>query len=403
MITVEQAWQHVRDCSLQLASTRTVLSEALGLHLDESVVSEVDSPAFDKSIFDGYAFQLSDPAPILRVIEQVEAGRVAKLSIEPGTAIRLMTGAPIPEGADAVIKHENVEPIEPASIRLPTTPLRQGAGILRRGSAFSVGQTLLETGVRLRPIDIALLAESGQAEVTAIPRPRVGVLPTGDELVAGAGPLAASQIRNSNGPMLLAALEQLNLPTESLGIGRDDPADLRQRIERGLTNCDVLLISGGVSAGVKDLVPGVLDELGVRQVFHKVRMKPGKPLWFGLCEQEGRRTLVFGLPGNPVSTLVTFELFVKPALRKLAGESFEGSAALRCVLTESLSHRGGRPTYHPCRIEFGQRRQGMPSVVPSDWRGSADLMALARANALAILPAGDYQLDANTAVDVMAL
>jgi molybdopterin molybdotransferase len=186
----------------------------------------------------------------------------------------------------------------------------------------------------------------------------------------------------------------------NLGVARDDPADLRAKISRG-QECDVLLVSGGVSAGVKDLVPDTLAELGVREHFHQVRVKPGKPLWFGVRESGGRRTLVFGLPGNPVSTMVSFKLFVEPALAALAGAEFTTPATQRGVLAARFKHRGGRPTYHPCRRVVNERGEQM--IEPLDWRGSADLATLTRADCLGVFSAGDYDLTAGDSVEWMSL
>ena len=211
--------------------------------------------------------------------------------------------------------------------------------------------------------------------------------------------------------MLLAALRQRGMDTIDLGIGHDDPQDLRTRIEMGLDS-DVLLISGGVSTGVHDLVPGVLETLGVRQVLHKVRIKPGKPLWFGVRETSTRRILVFGLPGNPVSTFVTFHLFVQPTLSALAGEPFAAQRPVACRLTRPMTHRGKRPSYQPCILgaerhavggEWQAEGGAMLAVEPLAWHSSADLMTLARAHGLAMLPAGNYQLEAGSPVDVLAL
>nr|MBA3484470.1 molybdopterin molybdenumtransferase MoeA [Pirellulales bacterium] len=209
------------------------------------------------------------------------------------------------------------------------------------------------------------------------------------------------QIRNSNGPMLLAALAATNMTPVDLGVGRDDPADLRAKISLGL-GCDMLLVSGGVSAGVLDLVPGVLKDSGVIEVFHKVRVKPGKPLWFGTREAGGRTTLVFGLPGNPVSTYVSFVLFVAPALRTLAGGRERPSVPEVYPITTPYRHRGGRPTYHPCRLAFPGKEK-TPSLELLDWKGSADLATLTRAHYLAVLPEGDYELAAGDKVTAIRL
>lgn len=400
LLSIAEAHDRIANCVRALSPQRLRLSELLGLRLAEDVVSRVDSPPFDKSQVDGYAIATSDASELLRELELVTAGGVPSQAVRPGTTIRVMTGAPTPEGADAVVKWEDCDVRPDGTIRNPAAKVKPGSCILRRGAAFHTGQTVLAAGKLLGPLDIALLAEIGQSEANVYPRPRVGVLPTGDELVAAHEPTGPGQIRNSNGPMLLAALATENAMPVDLGVGRDDPADLREKIALGL-ECDVLLVSGGVSAGVKDLVPGVLAELGVEEVFHQVRVKPGKPLWFGVREDGKRRVLVFGLPGNPVSTLVSFRLFVLPALRALAGEAFVPPTTTRAMLSQAIDHRGKRPTYHPCRLIV--RDGDLPHVEPLDWKGSADLATLTRANCLAALPEGDYRLEAGAEVDILQL
>jgi molybdopterin molybdotransferase len=401
MITVDEALAHVRRCVGPLPSVRTPLAELLGLRLAESVASTVDSPPFDKSMVDGYAIDVSDRSATLRELELVTAGNVPTQTVVHGATIRVMTGAPVPDGADAVVKWEDCQLLGESEIRNPASGVKSGSCIIRRGSSFAAGQVVLEAGKRLGPLDVALLAEIGQAEAGVVARPRVAVLPTGDELVAPHEPLGPGQIRNSNGPMLLAAVAAADGTAIDLGVGCDDPDDLRTRITQGLAS-DVLLVSGGVSAGVKDLVPGILAELGVEEQFHQVRIKPGKPLYFGVRQAEGRRTLVFGLPGNPVSTFVSFQLFVLPALRALAGATFEPIATHRAILAAPFEHRGKRPTYHPCR-QRDPDAAGALQVEPLNWRGSSDLATLTRATHLAAFPAGDYQLAPGDDVRVVAL
>ncbi|HMP07957.1 MAG TPA: molybdopterin-binding protein, partial [Lacipirellulaceae bacterium] len=222
------------------------------------------------------------------------------------------------------------------------------------------------------------------------------------ELVDVDQPLAPGQIRNSNGPMLLAAVETAGASAINLGVARDDPAELRAAIAKGLES-DVLLVSGGVSAGVKDLAPGIFVDLGVSQEFHQVRIKPGKPLWFGVYEAAGRRALVFGLPGNPVSTLVSFKLFVEPALATLGGAPFVPPVVAPAVLAAPVQHRGKRPTYLPCRVTAVDAETGLRAIEGLDWKGSADLATLARADGLAALAEGDYELPAGTAVSMLPL
>lgn len=398
MISVDKALKHVcREVQL-LAAKTVALHAALGLQLAEPIISGIDSPPFDKSMLDGYAITATDAGQTLKVIEEVHAGGAPHHAVYPGATIRLMTGAPVPDGADAVVKHEDCqENNDKTEVTLPEE-IKSGAGILPRASSFHKGQELLSPGRTLTPIDLALMAEVGKAEVTVIPRPKVAVLATGNELVEAGQPVGTAQICNSNGPMLLAVLQSQHIEAVDLGIGRDDPDELKRLFEQGL-EADVLLVSGGVSAGVLDLVPGVLKDLGVEEVFHKVKMKPGKPLWFGVKDSGDKRKYVFGLPGNPVSSLVGYELFVRPALAMLGGAEFTEHQTFEGVLTGEASHRGGRPTYLPCRATYGKKT----SVEPLPWRGSADLAALAQANALAVLPKGDYTLPVGEKVDLVRL
>jgi molybdopterin molybdotransferase len=225
------------------------------------------------------------------------------------------------------------------------------------------------------------------------------VVATGNELVPAERVPGAAQIRNSNGPMMAAAAASAGASATDLGIARDEPQALRAAIESGLAH-DVLLLSGGVSAGVLDLVPGVLKELGVEQVFHKVRIKPGKPLWFGVARREGRGVLVFGLPGNPVSTLVCFELFVRPALLKIAGRQPFLPRFRRARLTAACKQQAERPIYHPAVLA---EQGGEWQVTPLDWRGSGDLRTLVEANALVLLPAVERVAQPGETAEVLEL
>jgi molybdenum cofactor synthesis domain-containing protein len=230
--------------------------------------------------------------------------------------------------------------------------VKVGQNIMRRGASLTSGQIVLEPGKRIRAIEVGLLAEVGRSLVLVNKWPSVAVLATGNELVDRCEQPGAGQIRNSNGPLLKALAAQAGADAyEAMGPARDNVEDLARCIEPGLRH-DVLLLSGGVSAGVLDLVPQVLAELGVGQVFHKVNLKPGKPLWFGVKEHahSASRTLVFGLPGNPVSTLVCFELFVRPAIEKLSSGEPKGLARVTATLTHDHQQRGERPTYWPAKV-----------------------------------------------------
>jgi molybdopterin molybdotransferase len=397
MISVEQALELVRQHAEPRATRQVTLADALGMVLAEDVVSDVDSPPHDKALMDGYALCSDDVAAGVRelaVLEEVTAGQVPRLAVRRGSATRIMTGAPLPEGADAVVMVERTERIEPADgparVRINELTVHAGQNIMRRATSLSKGQRVLAPGHRLRPIEIGLLAEVGRAQVRVAGRPTVGVLATGNELVEPGQRPADGQIRNSNGPMLSASVEFVGGQALDLGIARDTAEDLARKIAGGLQH-DVLLLSGGVSAGVLDLVPGTLQQLGVREVFHKVNLKPGKPLWFGVNPNRQPASLVFGLPGNPVSSLVCFQMFVRTALARMAGCNDPPWVQTKARLLSRHRQRGDRPTYLPARL---CQRDDDLVVEPLEWRGSADLRTLVDANALIEFPAGDHDFEA---------
>ena len=237
-----------------------------------------------------------------------------------------------------------------------------------------------------------MLASVGRSQVKVL-RPHVAILPTGDELVEPEKTPGPGQIRNSNALMLQALAIEEGATAETLPVAPDEPAQLRAALEGGL-GADLLIVTGGVSAGQRDLVPATLEAIGVRPVFHKVRLKPGKPLWFGVGppRAESAGTLVFGLPGNPVSGLVGFLLFIKEALAVMAGKPARGRRILEARLTRGFTHRGDRPTYHPARLVDGNAgHSGSPFMETLDWSGSADLLTVARADGFAVFFAGDRE------------
>jgi molybdopterin molybdotransferase len=389
MITVSAAHALVLQHARPLPAEAAPLSPAaLGRVLAEDVPSDLDMPPHDKSIVDGYAVRCADLPhghATLAVVDDIPAGRTPRVKLGPGQAARIMTGAPVPEGADAVVMVERTRASEDRII-IDDRPPTPGQNILPRGKEMRKGDVVLKPGTVLRPPEFALLATVGRTSARLLPAPRVAVLSTGDEVVEPPGTPGPGQIRNSNGPMLLAQSARAGALPRYLGIARDTLDSLRPLVREGL-QADVLVLSGGVSAGKLDLVPGVLQEAGVQPHFHKVVMKPGKPVFFGTLDHpDARRTLVFGLPGNPVSSLVCFELFIRPALRKLAGHADPGPVTVSAALAEDFAYPTDRPTYHPARLDTtpeGWR------VRPVPWFGSADLRALLAANALVLLPAGD--------------
>lgn len=393
MLSVDEALLLILENARPLGPEPTRLSDALGRILAEAITSDVDSPPHDKSIVDGYALIASDPAESgvkLAVLEEVTAGAVPTRTVERGTAVRIMTGAPLPAGADAVVMVEKTE-LAGDVVKILESPVRPGQNIMRRASSLRRGQAVLEQGMRLRAIELGILAEVGKSSVATLPAPRVAIIATGNELVEPSMVPAPGQIRNSNGPLLHGLVIQAGGSAVPLGIARDDESDLKRLIENGLGQ-DVVVLAGGVSAGVLDLVPKVLAGLGVKEVFHKVNVKPGKPVWFGIKPNGvAGQTLVFGLPGNPVSALVCFELFVRPAVAKLQGLPAAGLPRAAAKLAREHQQRGERETYWPGRIQEsgvgGQRSEFV--VTPLDWKGSGDLSTLAGANCLAHFPAGD--------------
>ncbi len=415
MLSVEEALQHVLAVARPGAAERVALRDSLGRTLAEDVASDVDSPPHDKALVDGYAVQSADFARRgaeesdhrieMEVVEEVTAGAVPTQAVATGRAIRIMTGAPIPDGADAVVMVEQtrwqVESGVPLGVvQFFNKDVRPGQNIMRRAASLRRGQVVLGSGTSLRPAEIGLLAEVGRLDVSVFCRPNVAVMPTGNELVEPGVVPGPGKIRNSNGPMLSASVARAGATAVDLGIGRDDREQLHELVRRGL-DCDALVISGGVSAGVLDLVPEVLAKLGVEQIFHKIDMKPGKPLWFGVAggtrsaDSTDAKTLVFGLPGNPVSSFVCFELFVAPALAVMCGRPDADPIRLQAALGHPHEHRGDRPTYHPARVSWPD---GAAIVEPIDWRGSSDLRALADANALALFAAGDKHYEAGDLV-----
>ena len=396
MLSVDQAVKLVLDRTEPLPAVSTELADACGCVLAEAVISDVDSPPHDKAIVDGYAIVAADIKAgqvELAILEEVTAGEVPTRGVEHGTATRIMTGAPLPPGADAVVMVEQTETVG-EHVCILQTAVKPGQNIMRRAASLTRGQAVLQPGKLLRLLEIGLLAEVGRRALSVIPRPRVAVVVTGNELVDPAVSPAAGQIRNSNGPMLTALAASAGARAANLGIARDNDDDLQAAFFFGLTH-DVLVISGGVSAGVLDLVPGTLEQLGVEQVFHKVNLKPGKPLWFGVkSSSEGRQTLVFGLPGNPVSSLVCFELFLRPAIQKLRRLPPTGLRRTTGRLTCDHQQRGDRPTYWPAAINDG-------NLTPLPWKGSGDLRTLTDANCLALFPAGDCLYRAGEEIEAL--
>lgn len=405
MLSVSEAVEIVlREAQPLPPETLPLTTASLGLVLAEDVASDLDMPPFDKAMMDGYAIQATDLASgqaELLVVEEVMAGQTPRVPVGAGQATRIMTGAPLPEGADAVVMVEHSQLLEGGRVRLEEKPPSVGQHVLPRGQEMRRGETVLRTGSILRPQEFGVLSTVGRTAVRVQPPPRVAVLTTGNEIVEPYQTPAPGQIRNSNGPMLVAQTHRAGGLPRLLGIAHDNHASLRSLIHEGL-QAHILVLSGGVSAGKLDLVPGVLEELEVRPLFHKIKIKPGKPLYFGVRDQGGVRTLVFGLPGNPVSSMVCFELFVRPAIGRLRGLSVAGPLMVPARLTEDFHYRTDRPTYYPARLILNKEEAGAAwCVQPVPWFGSPDLRGLLAANAFVLFPPGDLHHQAGQVLPVL--
>ncbi len=399
-ISVEEALAIVLKATPVLPFEPALLQDAQGRILGEPLQADHDYPPFDKSLMDGYALIASDlgaPRRRLELLETIEAGRDPSglRRVEPGSASRIMTGAPLPPGVDAVLPVEETEPEPGGRAFVAHGTVGTGANLARRGDDARAGDRLLEAGEFIGPAEIAVLAACGRTRVRVGGRPKVAVLATGDELVDPDKTPGPGQIRNSNGPLLAALVRRFGFEPVDLGIAPDHPAGLLERLKSGLGH-DLLISSGGVSMGERDLVAGTLQSLGVEILFDRVAIRPGKPFTFGT---KGK-TLVFACPGNPVSTYVIFQLFARAALRKMSGFREPSPPALRGRLESEVRQRGGRTAYYQARAEWRGGHYAV-SILPSS--GSADFVSCARGNALVRIPPEAATLAAGAEVDLLLL
>jgi molybdopterin molybdotransferase len=374
--TFEQARECVlREVSALDGSEQVPVLESPGRVLAEYVAADRDYPPFARSARDGFAVRSADLPGELRVMGEVRAGEVFRGSVGPGEAVEIMTGAPLPEGADAVVM---VEHTERSGDRVQTDRApNPGDNFTPRGTEAHAGEAVLAAGKRIGFAEIALMAMVGRQCVRVFRQPRVAILPTGDEIVeAGETPLEF-QIRNSNAWSLACQVRRAGGIPEILPIARDNESSTRALIERGLES-DLLLLSGGVSAGKYDIVERVLAEFGARFFFDRVLIQPGQPLVFGSVAGK----CFFGLPGNPASTMVTFELFARAAIDRLSGCTEAPLPLLRAALTREFHHKPGLTRFLPAHLsECGS------NVTPEPWQGSGDIPSLARAKAFLVADA----------------
>jgi molybdopterin molybdotransferase len=422
LLRVEEALERVLEGVAPLAGELVELTEAAGRVLAAPVVATTALPPWDNSAMDGFAVRAVDllgatPAqPVrLRVVGEVAAGHVPPRAVDPGTALRITTGAILPAGADTVVPVEETD--APAGVaELPARVAVQvaapsGANVRRAGEDVQSGATVLERGRLLGPAAVALAAASGAAHVLVHRRPRVGILATGDELTPTGQPLGPGRIYDSNTPALVVQARAAGALTRSFGIAPDDPQLLTERLAAAVAWADVVVLSGGVSVGAHDHVRDAFAALG-EVAFWRVAMQPGKPLAFGRTRagragdraDPERPVALFGLPGNPVSTFVTFELFVRPFVRALAGRpAASDRRRVRAVLGEAVTKSPGRRAFLRVRLETDPAGSGQLLAWRAGGQGSHVLSALAAADGLAVIPEDVPGLPAGAPVEVWQL
>ncbi len=396
MISLEDAQSHVMESIKTLESENVHLLQGRNKVITEPIMSNESIPPFDNTAVDGYAVRAIDTkgasqeTPIsLRVLETIAAGKPPTFNIQSGECSKIMTGAPIPDGADAVVMVEWTEQQGNDSDVIIKEEVSEGQHIRRSGEDLEPGDLVIPEGTLLNAAHLGLLASLGIYQITILRTPTVGIFSTGDELIEGSQPLEPGQIRDSNRFSLLALLERDGFQTIDFGLIPDSEAAIEQTIKKAEDTCDALITTGGVSMGDFDYVKVVLNRLGEMR-WMQVAIKPAKPLAFGVVNE----LPVFGLPGNPVSSMVSYELFARPALRKMSGNKnpyraiFEGKAA-----QDFLRKPDGKTHFFRVSADVGE---GTPKIQSAGHQGSHQLTGMAGANALAILPDGNGVIQEST-------
>ena len=378
LIGIDEAWRRVAASLNPLPPTTCPMAEALGLVLAEAIVASENMPPFASSAMDGYAVIASDPASERRVIGEQDAGPLQELHVMPGTAARIMTGAALPEGADSVVPVENT--VEENGIVRLLSSVTRGQFVRPVGQDIAAGDAVLEAGTAIGPAEVGLLATVGRTQAPVYPRPVVAVMATGDELVPADRKPGPGQIRDSNSHALVAAIRTAGCTPLRLGVIPDTMEALRSALLRGVTEAQMVLTSGGVSMGARDLIKPLLEELGTIH-FGRVAQKPGKPLTFATV----RGVPVFGLPGFPVSSLVSFENFVRPALRLMGGHRMLWRPEVQARLSHRVRHAPDRTEFQRANLEM---RGGEYWATVTGDQVSGRLKSLVGANGLLRLPEG---------------
>lgn len=393
MVPIKQASAiiaaHAKPLGTEVIDCRA--ADALGRVLAETIYAPADLPDLPKAAVDGYALQAADGLNRRRVLAEVTAGNAQDVTVEPGTAVRIMTGAPVPPGADAVIMVEQTA--ERDGVVQIERELVSGENIHVIGQDVARGSDILAAGTPLGMAEVGLLATVGQVRVPVYRRPRVGVLSTGDEVYEPDADLPPGGIRDSNRYALLAAVAEAGCEPVSLGIVHDDERTLREQMLAALEQVDVLLTSGGVSMGTRDLIKPLLADIGTVH-FGRIAFKPGKPTTFATVQDK----IVFGLPGYPVSSLVSFEVFVRPALRRLQGDCRPDRPLVQVALAEGITPAPDRPEYQRVTVRW---QHGQLVAYSTGAQGSSRLLSLRGANALLLVPPGDTRYETGASLPAL--
>lgn len=398
MIPIAEAIEIVLSHAPRLGVESVQLKNSVGRILAEDIIADTDLPPFDRAQMDGYAVRAADVANTparLRIAGESAAGAGWHHEMNPGEAVRIMTGAPVPKGADAVQQVEltgevngEVEILESVS---------RGRSIVRQASEIKAGETVLRPGEQISAAMIATLASFGYAEVKVSRQPRVAVMATGSELVDVNQKPARDQIRDSNNYTIEAYASQSNAIVERLPLAGDDTEELKRAMRQAAETCDVLITSGGVSMGVYDFTKAALKELGAKIFFERVALRPGKPTVFARLGN----ALVFGLPGNPVSVAVTFNLFARTVLRAMQGATQTTLTEEHAVLARDLKGSIDRESYLPAVLRTDKK--GVLLAEPLKWGGSSDFVSFAKATALVNVPAGAGRIKQGETVRIVRL
>lgn len=401
MISVAEAIQIVRQHTAPLSTERVPIVAALGRVLAEDVVADTDLPPFDRAQMDGYAVRAQDvkEAPVrLRIAGESAAGKGWHHQLEEGHAVRIMTGAPVPAGADSVQQVELTHELKDGTVVELLESVEVGKSIVPRGSEITAGEVVLRAGTTINAAMLAVLAAFGYAQVQVFQKPRVAVLATGSELVAVDQKPGQDQIRDSNNYSISAYAELAGAVVERMPLTGDETSLLKTQLAEAAKRCDVIVTSGGVSMGVYDVTKAALKELDAEIFFERVALRPGKPTVFARLPNG---TLVFGLPGNPVSVSVTFNLFARTALLAMQGTAEPTLKRETAVLARSVKGTSDRENYLPAQLTTND--DGELVAFPLKWGGSSDFVAFALTTALAIVPANVKAIEAGSLVSVLRL